>query len=421
MERRKFLGSVSGAVVVSAISPFSLVARNSEKIHVEPVVSSISNDRQVWVKALYKMADPVFSNLAKSTLKKNMLVEKAPTYDSRQNVTYLEAVGRCFAGIAPWLALPDDASEEGKLRASLRENVLKGISNGVNPSNPDYLNFRKEHQPIVDAAYLAHGFIRARKALWEPLDALTKKRVITEFKALRTRKAFNSNWLLFSAITESFLLSIEETDWDKEAIDKALSKFDEWYVGDGWYSDGPTFALDYYNSFVIHPMLVDTLEILVKNNIKPQSDYDQALKRMVRYADQLERMISPVGTFPVIGRSITYRTGAMQALAQVALEEKLPQGVSPAQVRCALTMVTENLLGDDAFDKNGWLELGFTGHAPEVADYYTSTGSLYMASLSFLPLGLPADNPFWSDPAEEWTAQKAWSGKFFNKDYHVKY
>ncbi|MBA6154639.1 DUF2264 domain-containing protein [Gelidibacter maritimus] len=418
MERRKFLGSVSGAVMLSAITPFEMVADNNI---LTPPPPANGNDRELWVNIIYKMANPIFSNLAKGTLKKNMLVEKSPFYDSRKNVTYLEAVGRCLAGIAPWLALPDDSSEEGRLRASLRSNVLKGIANGVNPSSPDYLNFRKEHQPIVDAAYMVHGFVRARKALWEPLDAQTKTRVITELKALRTRKAFDSNWLLFTALTESFLLSIGEKDWDKKAVDKALDKFDEWYVGDGWYSDGPTFALDYYNSFVIHPMLVDTLEILVRHNIKPQADYDRALKRMLRYADQLERMISPVGTFPVIGRSITYRTGAMQALAQVALEEILPEGVSPAQVRCALTKVTENMLGDEAFDENGWLKLGFTGHTPEIADYYTSTGSLYMASLSFLPLGLPADNPFWNGPAEEWTSQKAWNGAAFAKDYHVKY
>lgn len=418
MKRRKFLGSVSGAVVLSAMAPVRMMANQTADA---PLKMDIKDERAFWVDRLYKMSQPIFSNLAQGTLRKNMLVEKSPTYDSRDNVTYLEAVGRCLAGIAPWLALPDDSTPEGKLRAALKKDVLKGLANSVDPSNPDYLNFRKEHQPIVDAAYMAHGFIRARKALWEPLDVQTKKRVITEFKALRTRKAFNSNWLLFSAITESFLISVGESDWDQEAIDKALSRFDDWYVGDGWYSDGPSFSLDYYNSFVIHPMLVDTLEILVAHKIRPQSDYDLALKRMVRYAEQLERMISPVGTFPVIGRSITYRTGAMQALAQVALMEQLPEGVSPAQVRCALTKVTENLLGDEAFDADNWLLLGFTGHAPEVADYYTSTGSLYMASLSFLPLGLPKENPFWSAPCQEWTSQKAWKGALFKKDYHVKY
>lgn len=68
-----------------------------------------------------------------------------------------------------------------------------------------------------------------------------------------------------------------------------------------------------------------------------------------------------------------------------------------------------------------WLQLGFCGHQAQVADYYTSTGSLYMATLSFLPLGLPVDDEFWSAPAAAWTAAKAWAGEDFVKDYHVNY
>lgn len=417
MKRKEFLVSASGVMALSVLDPFRIAAANQKQASLE---SFGSNDREVWVNTLYKMAQPIFSNLAKSTLRKNMPVEKSPSYDSRKDVTYLEAVGRCMAGVAPWLALPDDDSEEGKLRKALRENVIKGISNAVDPANPDYLNFRKEYQPIVDAAYLAHGFIRARNTLWDPLDDVTKQRLITEFKALRTRKPFESNWLLFTAITEAFLLSIGE-DWNKKAVDHALVKFDEWYVGDGWYSDGKTFAFDYYNSYVIHPMLVDTLKILAQHDKRMRGKYELALKRMVRYSWQLERVISPEGTFPPIGRSITYRTGAMQALAQVALEEKLPEDINPAQVRCALTQVTNNLLSESVFDDNNWLVLGFTGHHPEIADYYTSTGSLYMASLSFLPLGLPKESVFWSGAKEEWTSKKAWNKAAFKKDYHVKY
>ena len=80
-----------------------------------------------------------------------------------------------MAGIAPWLALPNDNTEESKVRSKLRTELLKGLKNAVDPQNPDYLNFRTEKQPIVDAAYMAHAFIRAPKALWEPLDETTKK------------------------------------------------------------------------------------------------------------------------------------------------------------------------------------------------------------------------------------------------------
>jgi hypothetical protein len=73
------------------------------------------------------------------------------------------------------------------------------------------------------------------------------------------------------------------------------------------------------------------------------------------------------------------------------------------------------------FDKNGWLQLGFVGHQPQMADQYTSTGSLYLCTVGFLALGLPADDKFWTDTAADWTSKKAWSGQLFKKDYKVSY
>ena len=379
-------------------------------------------DREYWCNLLYKITYPVIHNLAQGTLKRNMPVEEAPGYSMQsKKVTYLEAVGRTMAGIAPWLSLQDDDTKEGEMRKKLRDELLKCLSNAVDPNNPDYLDFRSEPQQLVDAAFMAHAFLRAPEKLWEPLDSVTKKRFIAEFKSLRNRKPAYNNWLLFTAMTETFLLYAGE-EYDPERIDIAIHKMQEWYVGDGWYSDSQRFSMDYYNSYVIHPMLVDILKVLVQKNMAEKEDYDQALKRMVRFAEFQERIISPEGTYPPFGRSITYRTGAFQALSQIALMGQLPQYILPAQVRCALTKVMHNMFDSDSnFDKNGWLVLGFNGHQPEVADTYTSTGSLYMATLGFLALGLPATNVFWSSSAAEWTSKKAWNGQSFKKDYHVDY
>jgi hypothetical protein len=126
--------------------------------------SSGQKDRAYWSETLYKIVSPVVLNLAAGTLKKNMPVEKAPGYSLKaEQVTYLEAVGRTMAGIAPWLALPDDESGEGRQRKQLRLALLKGISNAVDPSNPDYLNFRTEQQPLVDAAFMAQDFFGRQK------------------------------------------------------------------------------------------------------------------------------------------------------------------------------------------------------------------------------------------------------------------
>ncbi len=384
--------------------------------------NSGQKDRAYWSDLLYKMVSPVIFNLAAGTLKKNMPIEKAPGYSLKaESVTYLEAVGRTMAGVAPWLALPDDESVESRKRKELRIALQKGIRNAVDPSSPDYLNFRSEQQPLVDAAFFAQGFLRAPKALWDPLDSVTKKRVVEEFKSLRNRSASYNNWLLFAAISEAFLMSIGEQA-DPARIDFALKKIPEWYEGDGWYSDGPRFSMDYYNSFVIQPMLVDLYTVMLRFNKVSEAEYQLVLKRMLRHAEFQERIIGADGSFPPFGRSITYRTGSFQVLAHCSLLGQYAEQVTPAQVRCAMTALMQKMFtGCNNFNEKGWLVLGFCGSQPGVADYYTSTGSLYMATLGFLPLGLPASDSFWTAPPVDWTSKKAWNSQPFKKDYKVDY
>lgn len=409
-------------LILLSVVPVQAQRKGRDNRKKQTELSDGAADREVWVKALCKIAYPVVHHLSEGTLSRSMPLEISPDYGLEvAKVTYLEAVGRTLAGMAPWLELPDDETEEGKLRKQMREKAVKGLTNAVDPHSPDYLNFRIHQQPIVDAAYVVHAFLRAPKALWEPLDPTTKRRFVEEFKSLRNRTGAYNNWLLFAGITEAFLMKIGE-EYDPMRINMAVYKLREWYVGDGWYSDGGKFSMDYYNDYVMHPMLVDMLKVLVDAGRMNADEYEKALKRMIRHSEFSERMIGPDGTYPPFGRSITYRTAAFQSLAQVALMRKLPEHILPAQVRCGLTRVIRNMYeGNQNFDAGGWLVLGFNGHQPEIADVYTSTGSLYIATLGFLPLGLPGDDPFWTDAPAEWTALKAWTGKKVKRDYKVEY
>ena len=376
------------------------------------------DDRTYWVDLLYKISAPILDNMSKGELKKNMPVEFSPAWDNRNsNVAYMEAFGRLMAGIAPWLNLPDDDTPEGKQRKQIREWALLSYANAVNPDNPDYLLWTGSGQVLVDAAFLATGFIRAPKVLWEPLDSITKERYIKAFQSLKSIRPAYNNWLLFRAMIEAFLVSIDE-EYDAYALDISIRKMNEWYLGDGWYGDGPEFSFDYYNSYVIQPMLVEIIEIMAGKNIYSPIRFDLALKRMQRYNQLMERLISPEASFPAVGRSMTYRMGVFQSLALAAWKYDLPPTMTNGQVRNALTRVMKRMFSMEGnFNKDGFLQLGFVGHQPEIADSYTNTGSLYLTSLVFLPLGLPADHPFWTSPAEEWTSLKAWNGKSFPKDY----
>ena len=384
-----------------------------------------ANDRAYWVDLAYKMAAPVLSNMAEGKLQANMQVEVSPSFDNRdKRVTYMEAFGRLMAGVAPWLSLPDDNTEEGKMRKQLREWALKSYAHAVDPQSPDYLLWRKEGQPLVDAAYIAESFLRAYDQLWKPLDETTKKRYIEEFTLLRRVDPPYTNWLLFSSIIESFLAKAG-APYDAYRVNSACRKMEEWYVGDGWYSDGPVFAFDYYSSYVFHPMYLETLQAMKDAKAYTRIHYGQyyarALERCQKFSIVLERLISPEGTFPVFGRSIPYRMAVMQPLALMAWYQTLPGGLTNGQVRSALTATMKSMFdGKENFNEGGFLTIGFCGRQPNVADWYTNNGSLYMTSLSFLPLGLPATHPFWTDAPTDWTSKKAWSGKPFPKDHQWK-
>jgi hypothetical protein len=413
---KKYICTIVFSVICTAL--FSQEFSHEDSLAINRKV----NDRTYWTQMAYRIAAPVLSNMSRGELKKNMQVEVSPTWDGRsRDVTYMECFGRLMSGIAPWLSLPDDDTEEGGMRKQLREWALKSYAHAVNPDSPDYLLWRSEGQPLVDAAFVANSFLRAPRQLWEPLDSLTKQRYIAEFQQLRRIDPPYSNWLLFSATVETFLLSVG-AQCDMYRIHSAIRKIEEWYVGDGWYSDGEHFAFDYYNSFVIQPMYVQVLKTLTEHNrLAQEKNRDIAEKRMQRFGVILERMISPEGTFPVFGRSMTYRLGVFQPLAMLVLNEKLPAALPAGQVRAALTAVMKRMFAIEGnFNEKGFLKLGFAGHQPGVADSYTNNGSLYLTSEIFLPLGLPATHLFWITPPLDWTSKKAWNGKDFPKDRRIE-
>ena len=305
----------------------------------------------------------------------------------------------------------------------MKAQTLASLARAADPLSPDYLYWGSatSKQPLADAAFIAQAFLIAPQALWEPLSAETKMNYIREFTMMRQIVPPNNNWVLFAATIESFLLFIGKP-FDAARIDQAIAKIQSWYVGDGWYKDGDKFHFDHYNGFVIHPMLIDVMRVNLAKGRLSKADFDLAYKRMQRYASFQERYISPEGTFLVVGRSSTYRVGLFQPLSKLALENALPEGVSLAQVRSALTAVFKRVFVASTFDRDGWLTLGLVGaNQANLADYYSNTGSMYMTSAAFLPLGLPAAHPFWADADADWTQKKAWSGQVFPKDYAVDY
>ncbi len=363
------------------------------------------SSRAMWIAQAERMAGPVLEALAANKLRSSL-----PAYPPRnREYAPLEAFGRLLAGIAPWI-------EQDRPQRWL-DLIHLGLDYSTDPKSLDFMNWsgRPEavpQQPLVDAAYVAHALLRAPDSLWQPLNARVKAQLL---EALRSTRHIppnpTNNWTLFASIVEAALYRFGGDTVVRPRVQDAIDKLSRWYVGDGTYSDGDRFHWDYYNSYVMHPMLLATVECLAPLDPAWAKVVPVVLERAQRYAAVQEQLISPEGTYPVVGRSSVYRTAAFQTLADMALRKKLPEEVSPAQARCAMAAVMHRTLDfPGTYDPDGWLTLGVCGQQPGLEDEYNSCGSPYIASLILLPLGLPASDPFWTGADALWTQARIWAG-----------
>jgi len=386
--RREFFKSVA------ALSVAGLAGITPEIARAEPPARDSQgltdgDDRAFWVSVLEKVAAPVLENLSRRELRKNMPVEAAVA--DRVQCTHLEAFGRLLAGIAPWLEAKKLSDAEAALQKKYISLAQSCLDAATDPGSADFM------------------------------DARVRAQVVTALKSSRgIATPTSNNWVMFAATVEAALhIMGEPTIGDR--FENCVQHMLGWYKGDGVYGDGEYFHFDYYNSFVIHPMLLDVLAVLKPTDKQFEPVYARELQRARRYAAIQERLIAPDGTFPSIGRSTTYRFGAFHALAQIAWMRALPESVKPPQVRSAMTAVIRKMIeAPGTFDEHGWLRIGFYGHQPTLGESYISTGSLYLCLVALLPLGLAPEDEFWSAPPARWTQQRIWSGESLPADHAMK-
>lgn len=383
---------------------------------------NMNNTRNIWVRTLLKVASPVFDALAAEKLRQQMPVEAQPGAHDRKDYSHLEAVGRSLSGVGPWLELVKGLCSqwEDRQRLKLLETVRQSLNHAVDPKSPDFLNFRDGAQPLVDAAFLAQGLLRSWNSVWLELPVLTQDAIVECMVETRRIKPYYNNWLLFSAMIETFLFKAGR-QWDQMRIEYAIRQHDLWYKGDGVYGDGPDLHWDYYNSFVIQPMLYEIVHTEGELGNIFCEWRNRVSARTQRYAVIQERLICPDGTFPAIGRSLSYRFGAFHLLSLMVYKGNLPAEISQSSVRCALTAAMKKTMhAKGTFDRDGWLQIGLSGHQPSLGERYISTGSLYLALCGFLPLGLPENHSFWSKPDADWSSKKLWEGHDYLCDHALR-
>ncbi|MDD4688753.1 MAG: DUF2264 domain-containing protein [Eubacteriales bacterium] len=358
------------------------------------------NNRQDWIDLLTKIVTPVLIEAEKHELKKNMPVETNGV--GREKFSHIEAIGRSLCGIAPWIENDPQAQEYARLARC-------AIADITDPTSNDYVKIEADgtdSQILVDIAFLSQAILRAENELYNKLTDKEKANLTAYLIDTRKIPPSENNWLLFSGTIEALLHKIGKQA-DLMRVDYAVKQHMQRYKGEGIYGDGDEFKWDYYNSYVISPMLMDIVEVFKD---RYEKYYDTIQNNAKRYGEILEGLINADGSFPAVGRSITYRSGAFHLLSQLTYEEKLAKSLTYGGVRCALSaMINKCFEKEDTFDKDGWLTVGLHGHQPHMGERYISTGSLYLCLFAFLPLGLPESHPFWTEKDEPWSAVKIWA------------
>ncbi|MFC9926035.1 DUF2264 domain-containing protein [Streptomyces sp. NPDC127190] len=256
-------------------------------------------------------------------------------------------------------------------------------------------------QPLVEAASVALALRLTRPLLWDRLDDSVRQRTAGWLEDALTAEAWPCNWELFPVTVGGFLQEIgHQQEAARKAIDRGLERIEDWYLGDGWYTDGDGRKFDYYNGWAMHlyPVLHAWL--------------DQDAELLDRYGRRLTRHLADYAHFfggdgaPLHqGRSLTYRFATAAPLWLGALTGHTP--LPPGETRRLASGALRYFLDGGAVDARGLLPLGWLGPDETVLQGYSGPASPYWASKGFLGLLLPADHPVWTAPEEPGPAERA--------------
>ncbi len=365
-----------------------------------------------WKNHLLTSCNCVLKEFAQKNIHNVFPLHYSPFLKKEKNPTkvYIELFARTWLGISPLLNKNNHEID------NLAFNALDSFFSG-------YIDFKKAdnvqvgNQLMVEMANIVISFLRNHD-LWNIVNDTTKKNICQTLLYTSKLTPHSNNWILFKIVIDIFL-------YDKKYINNIhptlvlLNNFEKnFYVGDGWYRDGVIFHMDYYNSFVILPFLYDIYKYLNSHfsEQKYKTKYYETILKLQRHSEFLERIIAQDGTFPLFGRSMVYRCAVFHALVYCAYLHLLPNTLSYGQVRCALDKVVDNLFNENIYNKEGFIQYGFTGFQPEIADSYSNSGSVYYTLLIFMVCGLNENHMFWSDSDKDWSQKKIWNNGVLLKD-----
>nr|WP_307474827.1 DUF2264 domain-containing protein [Paenibacillus harenae] len=298
----------------------------------------------------------------------------------------MEGFSRVLWGLAPLASGGGDSA--------LWDIYREGIRNGTNPGHAEYWGVVNDYdQKLVEMASFGLAMALAPEQVWQPLSEVEKGRFYDWFNQINGRTVYDCNWLFFLVMVNLGFKKLG-LPYDREQMDANLDRIDEFYLSDGWYSDGIGGHCDYYGPFAIHYYGLIYADWMGEEDPKRAALYKE---RAAAFAKDFIYWFAGDGSALPYGRSLTYRfsQAAFWSVLAYAGVEVFPYGVMKGIVLRHLRW----WFAQPIFEADGRLSIGYAYPNLVMAENYNAPGSPYWAFKTFLPLALPEEHPFWQ--AEE--------------------
>lgn len=308
-----------------------------------------------------------------------------------QRVAELEGFARPLYGIVPLTV--------GGGEFVHWDRFVAGLEAGTDPRSDEYWGaVAGDHQRMVEQAAIGLALAFCPERTWEPLDAATKRRLVTWLSGIFEHEPGKNNWQFFRVLVA---LGLERVgaNFDQEALRVSLDRLEQYRRGRHWYVDGELGNVDYYVPFAFH-----TYGLLYAaandRGLGDDARAERFRERAAGFAVDFRHWFAPDGAAVPFGRSLTYRFAMASfwgALAWADVETDLSWG----SVRGLSLRHLRWWAAKPISDRDGVLSVGFAYDNRVLSESYNSPASPYWCMKAFASLAAPADHPFWTSPEEE--------------------
>ena len=297
-------------------------------------------------------------------------------------IAEMEGLSRALWGLFPLMA--------GGADVPFSEKYINAIKLGTDPQSPSYWGETGPYdQRLVEMAAYGLGLALLQDTLTDRFSETELKNLHRWLNQITDAQMPDSNWNYFAIIVQ---LGFKRAGmpYDQAAIDCRFNMMEAYYLGGGWYSDGPGRPKDYYISMAFH------FYGLIYATLNAQDDPVRAAtlrERAGLFAKDFIYLSAADGASVPFGRSLTYRFAMVAFWSGVAFAGL--DVFSPGVVKGLILRHLRWWLEQPIFDRDGILTLGFAYPNLAMCEDYNSPGSPYWALKVFLIMALPADSDFW--------------------------